>query len=149
MISFSVPGDPVAKARARVTQWGAYTPLTTVRAEHGIAAMARRAMRDMLPYDEPITLDIVAIFTAPKRSLKAQALPNAAFKMTKPDIDNLAKTVLDACNGIVWRDDSRVAVLNITKIYGTTPRLDVAVRPVDIRAWPFQADARGNLRQFA
>ena len=25
------------------------------------------------------------------------------YKVTKPDIDNLIKTVLDACNGHVWK----------------------------------------------
>lgn len=33
----------------------------------------------------------------------------------KPDLDNLAKSVLDALNGIVWRDDAQVASLSMSK----------------------------------
>lgn len=34
------------------------------------------------------------------------------------DVDNLAKTVLDACKGVVWKDDSQVVSLHIVKRLG-------------------------------
>jgi Holliday junction resolvase RusA-like endonuclease len=148
VVQFTVPGTPVAKARARVTHWGTFTPAETVRAERSIALYARTAMRGRDVFDEAVELSIVAVFEEPaRRTLKERALPCAAFKPTKPDSDNLAKTVLDACNGIVWQDDARVAVMHIAKIYGNEPELRISVRPVDPRSWPFCADARGRLRQ--
>ena len=34
---------------------------------------------------------------------------------SKPDIDNLCKSVLDALSGVAWRDDAQVTVLNAEK----------------------------------
>lgn len=39
----------------------------------------------------------------------------------KPDADNIAKAVLDALNGVAWRDDSQVVALSVRKF----PRLRV------------------------
>lgn len=35
----------------------------------------------------------------------------------KPDLDNLTKAVLDACNGIVWKDDGCIVWLELKKLY--------------------------------
>lgn len=37
----------------------------------------------------------------------------------RPDIDNLAKLVLDAGNGVLWEDDSQVCHLDVRKVYGS------------------------------
>ncbi|WP_279324518.1 RusA family crossover junction endodeoxyribonuclease, partial [Staphylococcus aureus] len=37
------------------------------------------------------------------------------YKVTKPDIDNLIKTVLDACNGHVWKDDNQITEITSSK----------------------------------
>jgi Holliday junction resolvase RusA-like endonuclease len=36
---------------------------------------------------------------------------------SKPDADNYAKLVLDALNGVLWRDDSQVVRLFVEKAY--------------------------------
>ena len=39
----------------------------------------------------------------------------------KPDIDKLARAILDACtNGGAWDDDSQVIELSLRKVYATT-----------------------------
>ena len=43
------------------------------------------------------------------------------------DIDNLAKAVLDALNGVCWQDDSQVAELYVTKNLADAPRLEIEV----------------------
>jgi Holliday junction resolvase RusA-like endonuclease len=48
--------------------------------------------------------------------------------MKKPDIDNVAKCFLDAMNGIVYKDDSQVVSLHVTKEYGTVGMVEVMVR---------------------
>jgi Holliday junction resolvase RusA-like endonuclease len=54
--------------------------------------------------------------------------PSAPRRMiVKPDIDKLARTVLDALTGIAYRDDSQVAVLQLAKHYGSPERLEVKV----------------------
>lgn len=37
----------------------------------------------------------------------------------RPDVDNLAKLVLDAGNGVLYEDDSQVCDLHIQKVYGS------------------------------
>ncbi len=39
-------------------------------------------------------------------------------QVMKPDIDNLIKTVLDACNGHVWKDDNQITEITSSKRYG-------------------------------
>ena len=42
-------------------------------------------------------------------------------------LDNVAKLVCDALNGICWADDAQVATISGQKEYGGRPRLDVTV----------------------
>ena len=42
-------------------------------------------------------------------------------------LDNVAKLVCDALNGICWADDAQVAAMSGQKEYGERPRLDVTV----------------------
>ena len=35
------------------------------------------------------------------------------------DTDNHAKAIMDACTGIVWKDDSQVVSLRVEKIFDT------------------------------
>jgi Holliday junction resolvase RusA-like endonuclease len=52
---------------------------------------------------------------------RSAALNNAVRPTGKPDIDNLIKTIGDALNGIMWRDDSQIVMLQARKFYATEP----------------------------
>ena len=39
------------------------------------------------------------------------------LQVTRTDVDNLAKFVLDSLNGILYTDDRQVASLTVTKVY--------------------------------
>lgn len=39
------------------------------------------------------------------------------YPCKKPDLDNIAKIILDSLNGIAYKDDSQVVELNISKKY--------------------------------
>lgn len=45
------------------------------------------------------------------------------------DVDNLAKGILDACNGVLWKDDSQIVELHIEKKIATTARIELSVEP--------------------
>lgn len=45
----------------------------------------------------------------------------------RPDGDNTIKSVMDGCNGVLWLDDSQVAMIMITKRWGANPRMEVVV----------------------
>ena len=37
------------------------------------------------------------------------------LRRLRPDLDNLAKTILDGCNGIVYADDAQIIELTVSK----------------------------------
>jgi len=43
-----------------------------------------------------------------------------------PDLDNLAKAILDGCNGVVFEDDKQVVRLDLTKRYADRPGVAVS-----------------------
>ena len=51
------------------------------------------------------------------RALKRGLRP-ASWRTSKPDADNVAKSTLDAANGVVFEDDSQVVRLIVEKING-------------------------------
>lgn len=123
-ITFSIPGDPVPQPRPRVTTRGgfgrAYVPRS--HAVHGFREAVQLAARaaGATPHGEPVEVVIDAVFARPKSHRKdGPALP-------RQDVDNLAKSVLDALTGIAWDDDRQVRRLVIEKSYGearTTVRI--------------------------
>ncbi len=121
-VEFTVSGDPVPKGRPRMTSRGhAYTPERTRKAERLIADAFR--MLKVKPFiDVAVSIRIECVFAPPRSWSKRKqlnAIDGAVKKVSKPDIDNLAKTVCDALNGLAWGDDSQIVKLSATKRYGS------------------------------
>lgn len=130
-IIFEVPGNPQGKARARTTKFGTYTPEKTVLYEN-LIKVCYRQVSDYLS-DKPLHITIEAVFEPVKSVSKVQreAMLSGLIKPTKkPDIDNIAKVVLDALNGVAYRDDTQVIELDLIKSYGPFAKLNVIVREV-------------------
>ncbi|KKL18643.1 hypothetical protein LCGC14_2473480 [marine sediment metagenome] len=73
----------------------------------------------------PITIKIKFVFEIPKsrKELKV-GMPH----LQKYDIDNCEKSILDACTGILWKDDCVVwRSKGIVKVWGRSPRAEVTV----------------------
>lgn len=82
-------------------------------------------------YEEPLEVFITACFEPPKSTSKknrALMLSNDILPTKKPDIDNIAKVILDALNGIAYRDDTQVVRLTVTKAYNDEPGVLVTIR---------------------
>ncbi|HAR6121593.1 TPA: RusA family crossover junction endodeoxyribonuclease [Staphylococcus pseudintermedius] len=52
------------------------------------------------------------------------------FKETKPDLDNLLKTVLDAGNQKLWKDDNQIVELHSLKKYNEIPHTKIVIEEV-------------------
>lgn len=135
MITFIVPGEARGKGRPRFARQGkfvrTYTDDRTASFENLVALFASQAMgaRPLIEGPASVRMDIhVGIPASWSKKKRAAALAGNLRPTGKPDLDNCAKLVLDAINGVVWRDDKQVAALTITKQYAEIPRTEVAVQ---------------------
>jgi Holliday junction resolvase RusA-like endonuclease len=135
MIKFEILGQPIAKARPRVTRSGiAYTPAKTVNYETMVKYTYQSLYWHLEPSTKLIEASITAIFPVPKSYSKKKANELLAGHYNydkKPDCDNLAKIILDALNGIAYKDDSQVTILHIAKEYGTQPKVIVELKELE------------------
>lgn len=118
VVSFTVDGRPVPKGRPRVTRHGTYTPKSTQIFESAIrAAWLERGEK---PFADGEALDVMvnAYFSIPSGTPKRKrdGLHLTPY-LKRGDIDNIIKSVLDALNGIAYKDDSAVFSVYGRKIY--------------------------------
>lgn len=132
---FEVPGEPRGKGRPRVTRNGTYTDSETKAYEQKIVAYYRKSYGAFrYPDNSFITVKVIAHYPIPKRATKAQLAAMQAgkiFPSRKPDIDNVLKVVLDALNGVAYKDDSRVVHVEAEKKYSFDPRLEIHLKGSD------------------
>lgn len=119
MIAFEVPGVPVAQPRVKATAFGGharvYTPKTADVYKASVAIACQSVHGDQPPCDGPLEVFIEFVLPRPKAMIwKSRPMPSVRHDK-KPDIDNLAKAVLDSLGGIAWRDDSQICVLQLCK----------------------------------
>jgi Holliday junction resolvase RusA-like endonuclease len=130
VVNFESSIKPTGKARPRLSLTGhAYTPKQTVLAENRLSLDCRRAMNyENRPSDKPCRVLIRAQFQIPRSLSQPKQLAMFGCAVTKkPDADNIAKLVLDALNGIAYRDDKQVYSVSIEKIYSRSDAVSVAV----------------------
>lgn len=139
MISFTVHGVPVPQGSKKVvpTRGG---PRAIESNEKRIrpwratlAAAAAEAMQGQSLLPGPVQLKVEFVFPRPKGhfgtgrnadSLKASA---PTYVQTKPDLDKLVRAIGDALSGIVLRDDSQIAHVNVWKVYGEPARAEISI----------------------
>jgi len=83
------------------------------------------------PLREPVALDLVFYLPIPKgfsRKRRKAAIAGELLPTGRPDIDNLAKAVLDALLGVAIEDDRLVVALSAAKLYGPVPGVQIIIR---------------------
>ena len=135
MVHFEIEITPVAKGRPRYARRGnfvqTYTPTKTREYEDVIRENAKLAMGSSEPLETP--LNVLLLFgmpipsSTPKKALEGY-LNGSVRHIKKPDLDNLAKAVLDAMNGVVYLDDNQICRLTIEKNYDIVPKISISVR---------------------
>jgi Holliday junction resolvase RusA-like endonuclease len=144
IIDFIVHSIPVAQPRQRhaIRGRGAkafvanYTPtnhpVNAFKADCRLACS--KALGDAPPFDSPLRLSILAVFPRPSDRIWKKRPMVREYKASKPDGDNLAKSILDALNGLLWRDDSLIADMRITKIIANgdeQPKVYISAETID------------------
>ena len=133
-----VPGPPIGKGRPRAAKMGGhvrlYPPKKTDDWERSSALIMRNAwMR--APSDDLCKAEIVAVFSRPKRLLRKKDPEARMWHGSKPDIDNVAKSVLDSLvmAGVI-RDDTQVVFLTARSVYASKsegPCVEVKLSSID------------------
>lgn len=129
-ITFTVPGDPVPQPRPRVSTRGgfarAYVPAKhPVHAYRQAVALAAQAA-GLANTGAPLNVVIDAVFGRPQSHLNKAGVKSSAPRLPRPDVDNLAKAVLDALQAVIG-DDTTVARLVVEKSYGVDGRTTVRI----------------------
>lgn len=105
-----LPVNPVPAARPKLTRSGkAYYPKTYSKFK-GAASKAMRAAMMEAGFHKRLTGPLlVSLVFCVERPGKTK------LQFPKPDVDNYAKAILDACNGHIWIDDEQVIALRAEK----------------------------------
>lgn len=125
ILSFNVKGKPQGKERARTFynaragKMQSITPEKTKDYEELIAWSYRAAGGKYLG-ERLIEVRIEAYYEIPKSTSQKRRSEIWKFNITpttKPDCDNIIKVVLDALNGIAYKDDKQVVFVSCGKHY--------------------------------
>jgi crossover junction endodeoxyribonuclease RusA len=134
VITFTVYGiaQPQGSTRAFMPKGAKFPIITSDNKKlkpwrQEIAGTALQAMQSggLARYVGPVRLEARFIFSRPKSAKK-----DAKHKMTRPDVDKLARGLMDALTGIAYVDDSQVTVVWVCKLYGEDNRTEVTIESV-------------------
>ena len=83
----------------------------------------------------PVAMDVRVFRPMTKEISKSKTKRENAEKgllrpVTKPDVDNYVKGVKDALNHLIYRDDSQVVDLKVSKFYSEEPRVEVMITEI-------------------
>ena len=129
---FEVIGEIVGKERPRVNTYTnmIYTPPRTKDYENLIRQyfMIKYPKHELLT--NRISVEIIAYMKIPKntsKKKKQEMLYGLVSPTKKPDADNIAKSILDAMNKFVFKDDNLVSKITVEKRYGEEEKVYVKV----------------------
>lgn len=132
---FSVYGDPVPQGSTRAFIPKGWTrPIITAANKktkpwrQEVAGAALVAMeKDLLDCaGKDVAFRLVVTFRFQKPKSVRQSVTE---KVTKPDLDKLVRSILDALTGIIWKDDSQVVEILTRKQFGT-PSAEISVEEI-------------------
>lgn len=141
MIDFYVMGTPVAMPRPRVVRTPSgktrtYNSSKSTTYKQMIKIHAKNAMNKAHKSmtEQPLKMELTFLFKPPKSYSKKKllAVTKGELRYTKlPDADNLAKTVMDGLNRVLYKDDSQIVELVVKKEYGLEDGLKIKVEELN------------------
>lgn len=127
MIAFEVLMTPQPKERARTTTGHAYTPKRTASAEKLLQQVYHMCYTESARIQKPTPIAVRIAFIVPK----PKKIPkDRIYPVTRPDLDNCTKLVLDSLNKHAYDDDDQVVGLFASKQYGDKPKVVIQINEV-------------------
>jgi len=136
-LTITVYGVPVAQGRPRFFRRGDHVGAFDPKASKDYKASIRmQAIEQMVrtgrhgampPLNEgAMAMEVHAYLPRPKTLSK-----RVRHHTKRPDADNIAKGCKDALKGVVYRDDSQIIDLHVSKEYGDPPRVVIELREIE------------------
>ena len=131
-----IEGRAVPQGRPRAVRMGAgvrmYDPPKSKAYKQMVAAKVRSYMKinDIEMLEDPLIVHLNFYFKPPKSytKKKLKLIEEGKLHYTKlPDTDNLAKSILDSCNKLLFKDDAQIVSLTSSKHYSKEDYVDVKV----------------------
>lgn len=129
VIRFTVPSLR-GQGRPRFSKYsGAYKDKKDIEYEKLIRECFLKEAKGIKPSERPVSILIGAFYKLPKQTpkyVKDEIEENLYdyVPQSKPDLDNIAKSVLDALNGVAYVDDKQVYDLCCNKSYDIKSDID-------------------------
>ena len=127
MITVDIYGKIIPQQRPKFARHGnfiqTYDPKPCRDYKKIVQLFANQAVakqKGFKPYERAVEVVLWFFFEIPKSFSDTERVEAAAGKIRptgRPDIDNLAKGVLDAVKGILWTDDSLIVTMHAKKFY--------------------------------
>lgn len=137
MIKFTVYGEPVAQGRPRASIVNGYVQMYDPKKSRDYKQYIRLVASEHKPdklFGGPLSMK-VAIYKPTLKSFSKKKRESAEKgeirPITKPDVDNYIKSVFDGLNQVIWKDDSQVVDLHVSKFYSENPRIEVEIRELE------------------
>ena len=119
----TIEGYVQPKERPRFYKGAAHTGAKTRNFESFIKGKCKDAGFEPMAGRIALVIKIKKKVTNPDRYYR--------FKSTRPDIDNLVKSVMDGLNGVAYKDDGQVAMVHAQKEYSDEDSLYIMVMNID------------------
>lgn len=139
-IVVSIPAEPIAQGRPRLSSRGgfarAYDPPKSRTWKAFVADYAAKAMEDAgitELLEGPLLIRIRFGFPLPKSQHRKRSPVPRQWHMKRPDLDNLYKGVIDACEGVIYHRDSEIVKVVMDKVIvaqGDAPFVNFVVEKV-------------------
>ncbi|NFO71596.1 RusA family crossover junction endodeoxyribonuclease [Clostridium botulinum] len=129
-----IDGKPMGKQRPRFNSktGNTYTPDKTVNYENWVKLCYQQQCKGE-KLTGKIAASIMAYYPIPKNTSKIKKnymLLGIERPTKKPDVDNIAKVILDSLNSFAYDDDKQIVTCGISKWYGEDPRVEVILEEV-------------------
>lgn len=136
-IKLIINKTPQPQSRPRFTARGryvhAYENKKITMYKRMVAATYQSYFGAVKPTEKAIAVDVVFYRPVQKSISKIERqrrLTGKSLPAIKPDIDNYVKAILDALNGVAFRDDKQIISLNAKKLYSDKPRTEIEIKEI-------------------
>lgn len=123
-MKFTLLITPKATPRPIVTRNGVHYPRGYHAYKDALKLLSKTSCRESFEGTLKMTLEFYMPIPA-SFSKKKQVALVGTYHASKPDCDNLAKGVMDALEGVAYKNDSQVVHIDVKKIYSPFPRIEV------------------------